>query len=318
LPWRSALAENRAPLGCAFGAREEPFEDIMSESTRFLSIPSATYRERTNREAFRFEHRLADHPALKLDALREIITRLPSAQVFHSAGDVDRKQNLDRAHIEHRPTATLRDALTDLDRSGSFVMVRSPETDPELTPLLGGLLAEVDALAKEVDPLVDGTMLYLFLASPHSVTPFHIDRYSTLLMHVRGPKTVHIWEPWNADIVGDETLERYVANAGPGPAYEDRFAARATPFAISPGEGVHIPYLAPHCVEVGDAPSISLSIIFNSQRTRREAHALQFNHVMRTKLGLDAGRAHVYPARDRLKDVAVRGSYRALRLLGRA
>lgn len=73
-------------------------------------------------------------------------------------------------------------------------MVRSPETDPSFASLHRELLNDVGKMirAHGAGKDVCESMLYLFIASPDIVTPFHIDRYSTVLMQFRGIKTVTV------------------------------------------------------------------------------------------------------------------------------
>nr|WP_306414722.1 cupin domain-containing protein [Corallococcus carmarthensis] len=129
-------------------------------------------------------------------------------------------------------------------------------------------------------------MLYLFIASPGSVTPFHLDRYSTLLMQFRGSKAVHISKAWDEQVVPAEDLEAFVARSGSKVNYRETFDQTATRYAFGPGDALHIPFVAPHYVKNGtDDVSVSLSIIFNTRETARHLRALRANHALRKRLG---------------------------------
>lgn len=59
----------------------------------------------------------------------------------------------------------------------------------------------------------------------------------------------------------------------------------STPFQFSPGEALHIPFVAGHHVRNGpEDVSISMSIIFNTDESIRWRDALSFNHVLRKQL----------------------------------
>ena len=122
---------------------------------------------------------------------------LPRDCVFFSSGLLPKNADFDRAHIDYRTGLSLEDTVENLMTSNSYIMLRAPEQHPSFRPLFWMLLAEVEQQMgvqgvgqRAVDP-----MLYLFLASPNSVTPFHIDRYSTMLMQFRGRKAVHVSRP---------------------------------------------------------------------------------------------------------------------------
>jgi hypothetical protein len=129
-------------------------------------------------------------------------------------------------------------------------------------------------------------MLYLFIASPKSITPFHIDRYSTFLFQFQGKKDLLVYPPFDERLVPPEVVEGFVDRSGVRPKYDPSFDTHATRFSFSPGETLHIPFLAPHLVENGaDDVSISMSIIWNSSTSEETTRAIRFNHKARKYLG---------------------------------
>jgi len=261
----------------------------MTEFTCFESDASSI---RLDRQASVCRHRLMGHPALSLENLAQVIPALPENQVFHSTGRLGFSDNFDRAHLEHRPEQGLRDALEQLRTTNAYIMVRQPETAPSFRPLLEDLKRDVELLVKAagVPAGIDEAMLYLFIASPNSITPFHIDRYSTLLLQFRGSKQVTVFPPWDPRVVSDEDAEQFFARTGRRPAWKPEAEPLGTTFAFTPGQALHIPFAAGHHVRNGgDDVSISLSIIFNTPETRKIINALALNHRMRPlmrRLGL--------------------------------
>lgn len=243
--------------------------------------------ERIDREAFKFKHDLLDHDAMSLANLERIIPALPKENVFFSQGLVDRNTNFDRAHIDHPTGLSLEQTLENLRTSNAYIMVRQPELSPSFQPLFRELLSEVEVIMqqrgvgrKAVDP-----MLYMFIASPNAITPFHLDRYSTMLLQFRGSKQVWVYPPNDARLVPPEIEEDFVVTAERRPKYDPALDHLATCFEFSPGEALHIPFLAPHHVKNGpDDVSISLSIIFNTPATARQLRALRFNYEVRRAL----------------------------------
>ncbi len=249
-----------------------------------------------DRVGFLFDHRLVDHPALSLDVLADVLPSLPSNQVFHSSGRLANTDNFDRAHLDHRPAVDLETALEQLLTTDGYIMVRRPETHAAFKPLFAALHAEVSQLvsAAGIPRAIDDAMLYLFIASPNSVTPFHIDRYSTFLMQCRGSKVVTVYSPWDVRVVDDQDTEHFFANTGRRPVWRPETETLGQPFEFRPGQALHIPFAAGHHVRNGSEDvSISLSIIFKTARTRQLMRAMLFNHYIRAAmapLGMQPGR----------------------------
>ncbi|RYZ41926.1 MAG: transcriptional regulator [Myxococcaceae bacterium] len=241
-----------------------------------------------DRESYRCRHTLVGHPALELENLAGVVQRLPADNVFFSSGLLPKDADFDRAHVDHRTGLSLKDTVENMMTSHSYIMLRAPEQDPSFKDLFRSLLAEVESLmqAQGVGHTAVDPMLYLFIASPGSVTPFHLDRYSTLLMQFRGRKAVHISPAWDEQVVPARDLESFVARSGSKVSYRETFDATATRYEFGPGDALHIPFVAPHYVKNGmDDVSVSLSIIFNTRETARHLRALRANHALRTRLG---------------------------------
>ena len=263
---------------------------------RFACFEDDASAIRLDRQASVCHHRIIDHPALSLENLAEVIPTLPESQVYHSNGRLEFGDDFDRAHLEHRPGQGLRDALEQLRTTDAYIMVRKPETAPSFQPLFEDLKHDVERLVALSGARngIDEAMLYMFIASPNSITPFHIDRYSTLLLQFRGNKQVTVFPPWDPQVVSDEDTEHFFARSGRRPAWRPEAEALGTTFEFSPGQALHIPFAAGHHVRNGsDDVSISLSIIFNTPQTRTLMRALAFNHTMRPmmqRMGLQPNR----------------------------
>ncbi|WP_158623947.1 cupin-like domain-containing protein [Corallococcus llansteffanensis] len=241
-----------------------------------------------DRRSFRCRHTLLGHPALELENLAGVVQRLPEDNVFFSSGLLPKDADFDRAHVDYRTGLSLKDTVENMMTSNSYIMLRAPEQDPSFHDLFRLLLAEVEGLmrAQGVGTTAVDPMLYLFIASPGSVTPFHLDRYSTLLMQFRGTKEVHISPAWDEQVVPAADLESFVARSGSKVNYRETFDTTAIRYAFGPGDALHIPFVAPHYVKNGnDDVSVSLSIIFNTRETARHLRALRTNHLLRSRLG---------------------------------
>jgi len=263
--------------------------------------------------SFITRHNLASHPLMSLDSLSAMIRRLPPTQVFFSSAQVNLNADFDRAWIENRSQFSLQDALTDLAHTDAYIMVRAPETDPEYQPLFQQILACVEDGVREVDPDVRGAMLYLFISSPNSTTPFHVDRYSTLLMQFTGSKTLYLWPHNDRTTVPEDAMEKLFAERSKrGPQLATEREAFGIAHTIHPGETLHIPFTSPHWVKNGPEVSISMSIIYRTRRSDQMMHAYELDHALRKRFGWTPHQVGTSPLRDQCKDLLLRG-YKKLR-----
>jgi len=239
-----------------------------------------------NNKAYKFKQTIVNEPLTSLDNLKDLILRLPSKQVYASSSKVSINANLDTAHKEHKIKCSLEHALENLEHSDSFIMVRNPETDDQYKEIFTHLKNDLELLASKLGTKITDSTLYLFITSPNGTTPYHIDRYSTFLMQLCGNKDVHTWVPWDKKQITDHELETYMAKTHKeAPTLKEGFLKTSTITRITPGEGVHIPFLAPHMVKTNDTVSASISIIFNTNETRKKSLSLNFNELIHRKFG---------------------------------
>jgi len=257
---------------------------LQAHPYKYLELNDNDYAVKFNKQPFIFKHSLESYKLLSFSTLAETILKLPRPHVYYSSGDVDVTANLDTAHKLYKPEMTLENAFANIETSGAFVIVREPESAPVFKELFNDLITDVKKFADSIDPGLDGFKLYLFIASPESVTPFHIDRYSTFLFQLQGHKDVNIRTPWEKSLISDIELEQFFSfKEGFAPELKDGYLNTAMVNHIHPGEAVHIPFASPHWIKNSAEVSVSLSIIFNSKRTTNIANALRFNNWYRKK-----------------------------------
>lgn len=166
--------------------------------------------------------------------------------------------------------------------------MRKPEVHPAFKSVYDQLTYDIGALMRS-----QGTgsvplemELWLFIASPNAVTPFHFDRFSNFLFQFRGSKQLAVFEPWNDEVLDAGCYEAYVAREERRMVWhpdKDRFAHK---FNLVPGDGVHIPFLGGHYLKNGpEDASITLSVFFHNAETRRWSRALRTNQILRKRLG---------------------------------
>lgn len=268
--------------------------------------PSVDGRE-LDRAPFKFHHQLMGHPALDLSNLAKVIPLLPPEYVKYSKGLMRNGEDFENCNVLHPSQMSLAETIECMRTSDSYVMVRSPQIHESFQPVFRDLSGDVEHLLRQMfgqrERLLIKPQLYLFIASPGSHTPFHIDRNSTMLMQFRGSKQVVLFPRWEGQVVTDEAREAYAAYDNtklPWSQERDAFGQR---FDFSPGEGLHIPFIAGHYVQNGmDDVSISMSIIFNTPESQAQLDALQLNHKLRG-MGLSPAPVGQRDGRDRLKSL---------------
>ncbi|MBX3611465.1 MAG: cupin-like domain-containing protein [Hydrogenophaga sp.] len=241
-----------------------------------------------DRKPFRFDHRLMGHPSLSIENLARVIPRLPASQVMYSTRMLSTSDNFEKTFRQRPLDRSIEETIETLRTSDSYIMVSSPQTDESLRDLYESLIGDVEALMHErgIAGKAVTPKLYLFLASPNSVTPFHIDRYSTFLLQFRGSKQVTVSMPFDDRVVTQENCENYVAYVNTQLPWRPELDAYSTCFDFAPGQALHIPFVAGHHVRNGaEDVSISMSIIFNTPETMMWREALNFNQRARKWFG---------------------------------
>lgn len=240
-----------------------------------------------DRAPFKFGHKLLGHPALTLANLGVALPALPANQVMYSQGLLRNGDDFERTFKQKPKDRTLEQTIEEIRVSDAFIMVRAPEAHASFAALKRELLADTEEIikARGIGTKAIDAELYLFIASPNSVTPFHIDRNSTFLMQFQGTKTVHVFDQWDERVVSAPASEAYMAFANTKLPWSSEIDALGTPFVFSPGEALHIPFVSGHHVRNGaDDVSISMSIIFNTDQSMEWRNALAFNHRLRKML----------------------------------
>lgn len=236
---------------------------------------------------FKVRHSLLGHQALELESLTETLLRLPRSHVRYSNRQLKTADNFEATFRKDHGNCSLETTLRDMLFSDSLIMVNSPEIDPAFKLLYEEIIESVAGLVSEKDRKKRILMptLYLFIASPNSVTPFHIDRYSTFLFQFRGSKEVGVAKPWDTRVVSGPDCEAYVSYANTKLPWSDDRKELFERYQFSPGEALHIPFVSGHFVKNGPEDiSISMSIIFNTETTMMWRRALNFNHRARKLL----------------------------------
>ena len=259
-----------------------------------------------------FSHGLAGHELLTLEALVELGGRMPRASVEYNQGDLP--YGVEPDEVGHTGLS-VEDTIRGIEDCGSWMVLKHVDDDPAYKALLEECLGE---LAEVIEP-VSGRMLskvgFIFVSSPHAVTPFHLDPEHNVLLQIRGSKTMMI-VPGDESVVPPEKHEAYHVGGHRNVPWQDEFEAHGYKFELTPGDAVHVPLMWPHWVKNGPEPSISFSITWKSDWIYQEADARGLNHVLRSA-GLKPSAPAPFPHSNAGKAYAYRAIRKAKKVVGR-
>ena len=226
-----------------------------------------TARNLFERMPFKVTHEFTENSWFSRDRILDLADALPQASVEYNLADIPVSQPVTSLPDNN---LSLRETIENIETCGSWVLLKSVEQHGDYSELLERCLEEIgEELGLRVEEML-APRSFLFLTSSGGVTPFHFDPEHNFLLQIEGRKKIQIFEPFDHAIVSDRQLQDFAAGAHRNLPFEETFAERGEWFDFSAGEGVYIPFLAPHWVKNTGSVSISFSISFETARTRQK------------------------------------------------
>ena len=271
-----------------------------------LEIDGEVFRRDFNRKPFLIHHDLANHPSFTLPQLIALARRHPEKYVAHNAGDVSVAEGL---YQGPSTGLSVEETIRRIEECRSWMVLKRVEEDPEYRELLDQCLDQIQPLSEPLYPGMRSREAFIFISSPNSVTPYHMDPEHNFLLQVRGRKSVHMWDPSDRSVLSERELEEFFASGESiNLKYKAEIQSRASVFELTPGMGLHFPVTVPHWVQNGDGVSISFSITFQTPWSDRRAALYTANHGLR-RLGINPAPV----GRSSIRDSAKFFTYRVLR-----
>ncbi len=116
-----------------------------------------------------------------------------------------------------------------IETAGAWMVLKRVENSPEYRRLLEDTLLSV-ARARGFNSLLDAGFEqlegFLFVSSPNSTTPFHLDSEDNFFVQIHGEKFFTIFDNTDRSIVSDDEIERSMTKHR-NLKYDDSFATRA-------------------------------------------------------------------------------------------
>lgn len=269
------------------------FEDASLE--RF----TASYPEKS----VQLQHGLAGHALLTVERLVELAQKLPASSVEYNSGELPIGQDPAQTPMNG---LSAEETVRRIAENKSWIVLKNVERDSAYNALLSECLASIAPAVIAATGAMHKREAFIFVSSPGSVTPFHMDPEHNILFQISGAKTFNIFPPDAAEIVSAEGHEAFHVNgAHRNLPYKDEFAALAQPVDLIAGRALYVPVKSPHWVKVGAGVSVSLSVTWRSKTSDDEAHLRRANRWLRAR-GATPPPPGASPLRDRAAVLAAR------------
>ena len=252
----------------------------MSSGT--LRFDEKEFRANFGKEPFLVKHSLVGHPLFELPKLIELAQSLPESSVEYNAGNVP--VSIDPSQTP-RTGLSIEETIRRIEECKSWMVLKNVERNPAYRELLDLCLNDVAELSEKMYPGMYMREAFIFVSSPGSITPFHLDPEYNFLLQIRGEKEMHVFDGSDRTIMPEDELERFYTGGFRNLVFKDDFEKKAKVFTLQPGDALHVPVAYPHWVKNGNAVSISFSITFLAGESYRRAALYRINHKLR-KMGL--------------------------------
>jgi hypothetical protein len=248
---------------------------------------------------FAIRHKLSGHPLLTLPRIAQLAQELPRDLIEYNSGkaaisqDPNKVQTVDLDPVE---------IVKRIETAGAWMVLKRIENAPEYKQLLEDTLLSV-ARARGFNSLADADFEqiegFLFVSSPNSTTPFHLDSEDNFFVQIHGEKYFTLFDNADRSIADDAEIERSMTKHR-NLTYDEKFASRGIEFHMFDGDGCYVPYQWPHWVRTAGTYSISMAITWKTRPVRRNNDLHFFNSMLRG-IGLPQPAPGKSPAFDMMK-----------------
>jgi hypothetical protein len=271
---------------------------------RILTANEAERYQQFNRDSFMFTHHLAGNPLFQIPRLVELAQHLITygpGSIRCQVSGIPMDLKWTDIQLKEQFQEKIPEFLANIEKSDSWLLLYSVQRDPVYKVLLDQIVDELSALTGV--PLRDEmTWLdaYIFVASPHAVTSYHIDHESTFLLQMHGDRQANLFPCNDRTLLTDQELENFYTGDFNAATFRPEYQSRANVYPLVPGKGVHHPVCAPHWYQNGETYSVALGVHFGLRSFDLRARVYQVNHYLR-KLHLPITPPGKSAFRDRLK-----------------
>lgn len=239
-------------------------------------------RPRVGKEIMRFNHRLADTGLFTDEALARLIDEHPRSEL--TVCTMQENPPPDQTWIAGEANGLSGAELVEAARRGALwvsprsAMTKHPRYKAVFDKVMGDFskATGLQVLTADAAVLLSGAKMGIF---------FHVDPADTMLWHIRGTKTIHVYPP-KEEHVTEQALEAILLKETLSDLpYRPEMEEGAAAVALQPGEAVFWPQHSPHRVVNGPNLNVSVSVEFNTPRAALTNGVFYVNGVLRRRLG---------------------------------
>jgi hypothetical protein len=284
-----------------------PVHPPRAQAGKLLALDEDLFTAYFDRYPFKIAHDLAGHPLLQLPRLIELARSLGHPILYfrgdHAINQVDDQSGDKRTFADRklaRPDLSPVETLAQIESCRAWMQLRDVGADPEYAALLESIIDEFRGPSERVAAGLSAPRADIFVSSPGSTTPFHLDEEHNFLLQIRGSKKLSIADGFNPAVLQPERLRAYFQGCGELAPYSGHLEQHSVHIELAPGEGVHIPPCHPHWVQNGKEVSVSLGILWFSDVTARRRHLYRVNRWLE-RAGLHPSAPGSSPLGDSIK-----------------
>jgi hypothetical protein len=264
-------------------------------------------------------HRLVGHPLLDPSQLVELGKRLELVgRVRTHTNQVTAGTPFNHAPSLHPNMKSADETLRNIKDAGAWMSLLNVQTDDVYRTLVDAVLDSVKPEVDRIDPGMCYRGGWIFVTSPKTVTPFHMDFEHNFILQIHGRKRLYVWEPTDTVAVSEHARELFhYKRSRDLIVWREELRERAHVFDLEPGQGAFMPTTSPHMVENGEGPSITASFTFYTDWTRKRANLYRAHGRLR-ELGISPPAIGTLPPLDTAIDAALSGLERGKNIVRKA
>lgn len=253
-------------------------------------------------------HRISDHPLLQMDQLVKLSSRLAERGCIRThSNEAYAGTDFNHAPMLYPNRCAPDETLANIESARAWMSLLNVQTDEVYRGLVDEILDDLKPAIDQADPGMTYRGGWIFVTSPNTVTPFHMDKEHNFIMQIKGHKRLYVWEPDDIEALSEEARDLFHANHARDLAnWREELRGRAHVLDLEPGMGAYMPQTAPHLVENGDNASVTVSFTYYTDSTRRKSrlHAL---HQRMRDWGMSPSPVGAHPLVDSILDSVTRG-----------
>jgi hypothetical protein len=169
------------------------------------------------------------------------------------------------------------DVIRRLSNANAWLTLLNVEEDPVFADLMNTKFDQLESRMSAKHGKMRHRAAFVFVSSPNSVTPVHFDIEYSLLMQVRGSKTLSIGR-YASDAVRRHEIDRYWDGSH---GRIEALPEEAATYALTAGRVVYIPPGTPHWVHNGPDISLAVTLTYFTAATVRLNRIEDFNSLAR-------------------------------------